>query len=87
MDCGERFQHPLIERYAGREMAELFSPRSRHGVWRELWIALARAQMELGLEIAEEQLIEMAKAHGPVHGIREISPEMMADLTAAIKDE
>ena len=35
----------------------------------------------------EEELIEMAKAHGPVHGINEISPEMMADLKAAIKDE
>ena len=60
MDRGERFQHPLIERYAGREMAQLFSPRSRHGIWRELWIALARAQMELGLPITEEQLMELS---------------------------
>jgi len=35
----------------------------------------------------EEEIIEMAKAHGPVHGINEISSEMMADLKAAIKDE
>ncbi len=58
MDRGERFQHPLIERYAGREMAQLFSPRARHCAWRELWIALARAQMELGLPVTEEQLAD-----------------------------
>ena len=40
-DRGDRFDHPLIERYAGREMARLFSPAARHGAWRELWIALA----------------------------------------------
>ena len=51
-----RFEHPLIERYAGRSMAELFAPASRYGTWRELWIALARAESELGLEISAEQI-------------------------------
>lgn len=55
----DRFDHPLIERYAGREMAALFSPRSRHGTWRDLWIALAEAQMELGLPITPAQLAEL----------------------------
>ena len=55
MSREERFEHPLIDRYAGREMARLFSPRSRHGKWRELWIALAESQMRLGLPVTEEQ--------------------------------
>jgi adenylosuccinate lyase len=56
MQGEERFEHPLIERYAGRDMAKLFSPRSRHGAWRDLWIALAEAEMELGLPVTPEQV-------------------------------
>ncbi len=62
MTRDERFEHPLIERYAGREMAQLFSPRSRHGAWRDLWIALAEAQMELGLPVTAEQVKELKAA-------------------------
>ena len=54
----ERFQHPLIERYAGTEMVRLFSARSRYGTWRDLWIALARAQQELGMTTAALQSFE-----------------------------
>jgi predicted small metal-binding protein len=35
----------------------------------------------------EEELLEMAKAHAPVHDITEITPEMMEQLKAAITDE
>ncbi len=56
---GTRFEHPLIERYASEAMVTLFSPRSRHGTWRELWQALARAEHELGLPIDAEQLEEL----------------------------
>ena len=42
-DRGDRFDNPLTERYASREMARLFSPRTRHTTWRDLWIALAQA--------------------------------------------
>ena len=59
MTDGERFDHPLIERYASARMARLFSPASRHGTWRTLWIALARAEMELGLPITPAQIAAM----------------------------
>ena len=55
-DRGERFDHPLIERYASREMARLFSPRERHGAWRDLWICLAEAQHELGFPVTRQQI-------------------------------
>jgi adenylosuccinate lyase len=58
-DRADRFDHPLIERYASREMAALFSPRTRHGRWRDLWIALAEAQRALGLAITEKQIAEL----------------------------
>ncbi|MGE3175663.1 MAG: adenylosuccinate lyase [Planctomycetota bacterium] len=59
---GERFDHPLIERYASAAMAELFAPRARHGAWRDLWIALAQAQHQLGLPVTAEQVADL-RAH------------------------
>lgn len=53
------YANPLISRYASREMAELFSPQRRHSTWRRLWIALAEAEQELGLDITDEQLDEL----------------------------
>jgi adenylosuccinate lyase len=61
-DRGERFDHPLIERYASRDMAQLFSPRARHTAWRDLWIALAEAEHELGFPVRKEQVAEL-RAH------------------------
>jgi len=58
-DRGHRFDHPLIERYASKEMAGLFSPRERHGTWRDLWIALAQAQHELEFPVSAQQVAEL----------------------------
>ena len=57
-----RYRHPLTERYASREMQRVFSPASRYGTWRRLWLALAEAQAELGLQIPPAALEEM-RAH------------------------
>jgi adenylosuccinate lyase len=59
MERGDRFDHPLIERYASREMARLFSPRARHTTWRDLWIALAQSQHELGFPVTARQVAEL----------------------------
>jgi adenylosuccinate lyase len=40
-------------------MLELWSPATRHGLWRRLWLALAEAQRELGVKIPEEAIREM----------------------------
>ena len=44
-----RYDNPLVSRYASREMSFLFSPQKRHSLWRELWVALAQGQFELGV--------------------------------------
>jgi adenylosuccinate lyase len=43
------WDNPLVTRYASPEMASLWSPQRRHGLWRRLWVALAEAQHDLGL--------------------------------------
>ncbi len=53
------YTNPLITRYASREMAQLWSPQRRHETWRRLWIALAEAERELGLDISEQQIAEL----------------------------
>jgi adenylosuccinate lyase len=55
------YENPLISRYAGREMAELFSEDVKFSTWRKLWIALAESERELGLPITDEQIQEMKK--------------------------
>jgi adenylosuccinate lyase len=58
----DRYQSPLSERYASREMQYIFSPDMKFRTWRRLWIALAETEKELGLNITEEQIEEL-KAH------------------------
>jgi adenylosuccinate lyase len=54
-----RYSSPLAERYASRAMLELWSPAARHSLWRELWLALAEAERELGVPIPEEAIEQM----------------------------
>ncbi len=58
----DRYVHPLSERYASREMQEIFSPARRFGTWRRLWLALAESQRELGLAVSDEALSQMRSA-------------------------
>ena len=58
----DTYENPLSQRYASREMLQLWSPQRKFGTWRRLWLALAEAEAELGLPITGEQLEEL-RAH------------------------
>ena len=58
----DRYNSPLSERYASKEMQYIFSPDKKFRTWRRLWIALAETEKELGLPITQEQIDEL-KAH------------------------
>ncbi len=55
------YNSPLSGRYASKEMQYIFSADKKFKTWRELWIALAEAEKELGLNISEEQIDELIK--------------------------
>ena len=56
------YESPLSSRYASDEMLYLFSADKKFSTWRKLWVALARAEMELGLPVTQEQVDEL-EAH------------------------
>lgn len=55
----DRYVSPLSTRYASNEMQFLFSADKKFRTWRRLWIALARAEHQLGLPVTEEQIAEL----------------------------
>ncbi|NLW65358.1 MAG: adenylosuccinate lyase, partial [Clostridiales bacterium] len=58
----DSYESPLCSRYASGEMQYIFSPDKKFTTWHRLWIALARAEMQLGLPVTQEQIGEM-EAH------------------------
>ena len=59
MDNKDKYISPLSTRYASDEMQKLFSERFKFTTWRRLWVALAKAEKALGLDITDEQIAEM----------------------------
>ncbi len=59
MTMHDSYASPLAERYASRAMLELWSARTRYGLWRRLWLTLAESQHELGLDLPERALAQM----------------------------
>ena len=62
----DKYESPLCERYASKEMQYIFSPDMKFKTWRKLWIALAETEKELGLKdengnprITDEQIEEL----------------------------
>lgn len=53
------YESPFCTRYASKEMQYLFSADKKFTTWRRLWVALARAEMKLGLLVTQEQVDEL----------------------------
>ena len=74
-----RYESPLSSRYASDQMQYIFSPDKKFSTWRRLWVALARAEMELGLPVTaaqyEKKLRHDVMAH--VHTYGELCPKAM----------
>src|SRR6185503_3480659 len=81
------YQNPLVERYASREMVENFSTRRRYRTGRDLWIALAECEAELGLPIRPEEIEELRRRRDDLDFARvealetELRHDVMAHIT------
>lgn len=62
MDNRMEYKSPLSSRYASKEMKYIFSEQKKFTTWHELWIALAKAEQKLGLNITDDQINEMVAA-------------------------
>ncbi|MGE0711870.1 MAG: adenylosuccinate lyase [Planctomycetota bacterium] len=78
---------PLVERYAGEDMVRLFGPRARARAWREVWIALAEAEQELGAPVAAEQVAALRETADRIDlgRVAELEAVTRHDVMAHIK--
>lgn len=53
------YESPFCTRYASEEMQYIFSADKKFTTWRKLWVALARAEMKLGLPVTEAQVKQL----------------------------
>ncbi|MBI5367212.1 MAG: adenylosuccinate lyase [Planctomycetes bacterium] len=83
----DRYENPLPERYASPEMVHLFSAEKKFRTWRQVWIALAEAERDLGLPISEAQIAELAAHAEDVDVARaaELERETRHDVMAHIR--
>jgi adenylosuccinate lyase len=58
----DTYESPLAARNASKEMLRLFSPRHKFGLWRRLWVELARAEKELGITRISDEAIRQMEA-------------------------
>ena len=58
----DRYENPLISRYASETMSRLWGDQRKFSTWRRLWVALAEAERELGLPVTDAQIAEL-RAH------------------------
>jgi adenylosuccinate lyase len=81
------YVNPLAERYASREMLEVFSARRKYTTWRRLWIALAESERELGLAITPRQIAELKRNAGRLNLARAAAHERQTkhDVMAHIR--
>jgi len=68
-------------------MLELFSPHVKFKTWRKLWIALAEAEKELGLDITDEQIEELKKYQDNINYelAEQIEKETRHDVMAHVR--
>lgn len=59
----DKYQNPLVERYASHEMGYNFSDKRKYSTWRKLWVVLAETEKELGIDIISDKQIQEMRKH------------------------
>jgi adenylosuccinate lyase len=82
----DTYRNPLVERYASAEMSRIFSDAVKFRTWRRLWLALAEAERELGIDIPDVALDQMREHLDDIdlrraaHLERELRHDVMAHV-------
>ena len=63
MSQHDRYISPFSTRYASDEMQYIFSEDNKFRTWRRLWVALARAEMNQGLDNITPAMVAELEAH------------------------
>ncbi|OIW29455.1 adenylosuccinate lyase [Coniochaeta ligniaria NRRL 30616] len=63
MSAYDTYKTPLDSRYSSDEMKRLFGARNRHSTWRKLWLWLAEAEREVGLEGISDEALQQMREH------------------------
>ncbi|GIW44332.1 MAG: adenylosuccinate lyase [Candidatus Binatia bacterium] len=84
----DRLPDVLAERYASPEMAAIWSARGKVVLERELWIAVLKAQKELGLEVPDDAIAayERVKDQVDLASIRARERRTKHDVKARIEE-
>ncbi len=56
----DKYVSPLVERNASEQMAKLFGAQKKFSTFRHLWLELAKAEKQLGLNITQVQINQMS---------------------------
>ncbi|MCQ2469219.1 MAG: adenylosuccinate lyase [Ruminococcus sp.] len=75
------YESPFCTRYASEEMQYIFSADKKFTTWRKLWVALARAEMKLGLPVTEAQ-VKQLEEH-----INDIDYDMAAEREKVVRHD
>lgn len=59
----DSYQTSLTTRYCSAAMSKLFSQRSRYSTWRKLWLHLAEAERDLGIDAVTPEALKEMSAH------------------------
>lgn len=63
MSAFDEYQTPLVSRYTSSEMRKIFTPRQRYTTWRQLWLWLAEAEQELGVDKISNEALDAIRAN------------------------
>ena len=83
--ANDTYNSPFNARYASKEMQYIYSPDFKFKTWRKLWIALAEAEQELGLDITDQHIGELKANADNITAEVKRAQAQEADLAAAIK--
>jgi len=83
----KKYVSPFSTRYASDEMQFLFSEDNKFQTWRELWVALAEGEKQLGLKITSEQIFELNKFKSILNldVAKKIEKEVRHDVMSHVK--